>query len=125
MTEPRPVDALSGTGVLRPFFMANAPARTPAAPDRPADPQGYVEFLEARGLSVMVTAGGKLLVRSPRDGLTDEEVRLVQFGHRLIVGHLTGSPVRCEADHTGTPPDAVSIAVPDIALCQDHLDGAL
>jgi hypothetical protein len=43
---------------------------------------------------------------------------------RLLVGHLTGHPVRCELEHRkGTAPEAHTIAAVDVPVCSLHASG--
>ena len=111
--------ALFGVSSLPPggAFVAGTPAT--------AGPAAIIQKLARMGVVLSLTPGGRLLAVTA-GGRLDEDVLVVLLRtERLIIGALTGHPVKCEAPHDGPAPDAWTVAAVDVPLCRGHADGSL
>ncbi|HVM29558.1 MAG TPA: hypothetical protein VM305_02130 [Candidatus Limnocylindrales bacterium] len=138
---PLPVDALANILALRqrlPLYiqptLGSGDSQPPRAVDAPRvktngafvegrpRPRGARELvgeLQRQGLAFELASSGKLLVGAPRGRLRNDQLEAVAQAERLIVGVLTGQPVRCELDHgKSDAPEAVTIAPINVAVCE-------
>src|SRR4029453_1200926 len=82
--------------------------------------------LASHGTAVEASADGStLLVTATALRPTDRETLADPDMRRLLLAHLTGSPLRCSFDHPGEddPPEAATIAVGGAPVCRGHLRG--
>lgn len=132
---PRPLDALD----ILPALAARGPTIFAGAGSRPMslagvgsmDPgrgpirgRALLEWLAARGVHLVVRGDGRLIASATQGG--DESVRmLLTLAGRLLVGFASGHPLPCELAHDGREPEAWTMAIPDVAVCEAHADGSV
>ena len=133
--EQRPADLLDGVGRRLGMFVGapgkaslpvvNAPSINGTmshAAGRPAarGPEAIAAWAKAKGIGLSLTPGGRLLVTAKAGHLLNEHRAVLATAERLLVGWLTGHPVKCERlKHKGTAPEAVTVLAIDVAACED------
>ncbi len=100
-----------------PGFIAGRPAVS--------TPSAILDHLARQGVTLTLTAGGRLLATTAGGRMTDELLNVVMRCERLLVGLLTGHPVLCELGHGGPAPEAVTVVAVDVPACAEHAAGRL
>ena len=129
----KPVDLLNGIG-RRPELVMPTGERGILPPLTPtgtlvrghAAVSGQDEltrFVRSKGVILALTPAGKVWATAPGGRMHGDALRALNEGHRLIAATLAGMTIPCEAPHKDTPPPAVTIVVPDLAVCRDHAEG--
>lgn len=132
----RPIDALDGIPALarrQPLIAGGSSGSVaPIAlrahgsmdPGRgPIRGRAILELLQSRGIRLSAV-NGRLLVTAPR-GHAGGTREILDAAAPLLLGYVTGHPLPCELRHDGKPPEAVTLAVGGLAICEQHRTGEL
>jgi len=107
----------------RGFFPAVKPGPSSLAVGRRSiRGRGILDWLTAAGVELEVQSG-RLLVRAPRGRMLYGTRTVIERAERLLIGWLAELPVACELTHTGTAPEATTVALGGLAVCAEHLAG--
>jgi hypothetical protein len=87
-------------------------------------PEAIIARLQKRGVRLSLSPTKEfLIVEAPGGRLFDAEREAVDKAARLLLAHLTGSPLGCALGHKGEAPPAASIALGGAPICEAHLRG--
>lgn len=117
------IDGEATAALLR--LGAKNKVRVQAPKAAPRGGPAIVATLEAKGYSLSIVAGGRLLVQARGGVLSDAVLDTIRQAHRLIVAALTGHAILCELEHSGRAPEAVTLVAVDVAACEAHASGEL
>jgi hypothetical protein len=93
-------------------------------------PEAVLAWFAKQGITITLTADGRLLATSPGGGILASTREALRVTAPLIRAHLAGAPLRCGLQHRlkngEAVPLAVTLAEPDgVPLCADHATGIL
>jgi hypothetical protein len=91
----------------------------PATPG-PRGPAAILTHLKGKGIGLRLTPAGKLLVTGAQGRIAPIYRDAIKAAERLLIANLAGTPLRCELEHKGEAPEAVTLLEIDIASCEEH-----
>lgn len=124
-----PMTPFRGEQDLKPKPLEDARVATPSAMrglarrllDGRADAAGVLALAEGRGHKVELSPSRTRLIVTWRKGRVDNEINgYLEGTEPILVAHLRGEPLTCDAGKHRQPEPAVTILVPSVPACTAH-----